>query len=67
MFTPDAVANYRDVLKGDAATLKRFNAVLRNSGILKSDSKLYSSLALTDADLAHTLDAFSEAANTIAS
>lgn len=65
VFTPDTVANYRDVLKGDAALLKQFNAVLRKRGILKSDSKLYSSLALTDADLAHTLDAISEAADNI--
>lgn len=66
VFTPDTVANYRDFLKGDSDLLKRFNAVLRQKGILKSDSKLYSSLALTDADLIQTRDAFIDAARAIA-
>ncbi len=65
VFTPDVVANYRDVQKGDAALLKRFNTVLRQQGILKSDSKLYSSLALTEADLDQTLEAITLAASDI--
>ena len=43
---------------GDEAMMKRFNQLLRARGILKGESKYYVSLAHTDADVAHTLDAF---------
>jgi len=51
VFTPDRVIDYRGVFKGDADRLKRFNRLLREQGIFKSESKVYPSLALTDADI----------------
>lgn len=62
VFTERPVRNYRDVLAGDAEKLKNFNQSLRRSGILKPDSKLYSSLALTDEDLGKTDEAIALAA-----
>ncbi|HBT42453.1 MAG TPA: aspartate aminotransferase family protein, partial [Rhodospirillaceae bacterium] len=56
------VRNYRDVMKGDAGKLARFNALLREQGIFKSPSKFYPSLALTDEDIAKTVDAIAYAA-----
>jgi len=49
--------DYRGVAKGDAATAARFNALLRQQGILKPESKMYMSLALEDRDLEHTVEA----------
>jgi len=62
VFTERPVRNYRDVLTGDAEKLKSFNQSLRQSGILKPDSKLYSSLALTEEDLQKTDEAIALAA-----
>ncbi len=62
VFCSTPVKNYRDTLKGDAATAKAFNNSLRQSGILKSESKLYASLALTEQDLAETDAALEKAA-----
>ncbi len=61
VFTTAPIANYRDVLRGDADLARRFNAKLRPRGILKGDSKYYVSLAHTDADIAHTIAAWTEA------
>jgi glutamate-1-semialdehyde 2,1-aminomutase len=63
VFTARPVRDYRDVLTGDAARSKRFNALLRERGILKSDSKFYISLAHDDADIAQTVAAVREAAD----
>lgn len=65
VFTRDPVNNYRDMLKGDTDRLKGFNSVLRQNGVLKPDSKLYSSLALTETDLDQTVEAITLAANHI--
>lgn len=62
VFTDRPVKNYRDMLDKGAAKSKAFNASLRSSGILKSDSKLYAHLALTEADFDQTDDAISKAA-----
>lgn len=62
VFTDGPVRNYRDVMKGDAGKLARFNALLREQGIFKSPSKFYPSLALTDEDIAKTVDAIAYAA-----
>lgn len=62
VFTEDPVRDYRDTLKNNAAQAKAFNASLRQSGILKSDSKLYAHLALSAEDLQQTDEAIATAA-----
>jgi glutamate-1-semialdehyde 2,1-aminomutase len=57
VFTDREVKDYRSSL-GDEAKMKRCNGLLRERGILKSESKYYISLAHTDADVAATLTAF---------
>ena len=61
IFTDQPVKDYRDTLKGDAAMLKRFNQLLRARGIMKGESKYYVSLAHTQADIDHTIAAWTEA------
>jgi glutamate-1-semialdehyde 2,1-aminomutase len=55
------IKDYRSTLGADAALQKRVNGRLREAGILKGDSKFYISLAHDEADVAHTLEAFSAA------
>ncbi|MGS4886226.1 aspartate aminotransferase family protein [Roseibium sp. MB-4] len=62
VFTEDPVRDYRDTLKNNAAQAKAFNASLRQSGILKPDSKLYAHLALSAEDLQQTDEAIATAA-----
>jgi glutamate-1-semialdehyde 2,1-aminomutase len=57
VFTDREVTDYRSAM-GDEATMKRCNALLRERGILKGESKYYISLAHTDDDVRQTLDAF---------
>lgn len=66
IFTAQEVRDYRGVKQGNADLAKRFNAGLRKRGILKSDSKWYASLALTDTDLSDTVEAIAEASREIA-
>jgi len=54
VFTDRPVRNYRDVFAGDAARTNRFNVLLRERGIFKSDGKFYVSLAHDQTDLAQT-------------
>src|SRR3954466_6352618 len=61
VFTDQPVRDYRGTLSGDAELLRRFNALLRERGILKGESKYYISLAHTDEDLAFTIDAWKSA------
>jgi glutamate-1-semialdehyde 2,1-aminomutase len=58
VFTDRPIVNYRDVLHGDAAKAKNFNALLRERGIMKGDTKYYVSLAHDDADIAQTIAAW---------
>ena len=60
VFTDREVKDYRSAL-GDAATMKRCNALLRQRGILKGENKYYISLAHTEEDVAFTLEAFAGA------
>ncbi|MBT7615018.1 MAG: aminotransferase class III-fold pyridoxal phosphate-dependent enzyme, partial [Rhodospirillaceae bacterium] len=62
VFTDQPIANYRDVLKADSAITARFNALLREKGILKTPGKVYPSLTLDDDDMVQTIDAIAEAA-----
>jgi glutamate-1-semialdehyde 2,1-aminomutase len=57
VFTDREVKDYRSAM-GDEAMMKKCNALLRQRGILKGESKYYISLAHTDEDVAFTLDAF---------
>jgi glutamate-1-semialdehyde 2,1-aminomutase len=57
VFNEHEVKDYRTAL-GDEALMKRCNQLLRERGILKSESKYYVSAAHTDEDVAFTLDAF---------
>lgn len=57
VFTDREVKDYRSAM-GDEAMMKRCNVLLRERGILKSESKYYVSLAHTEADVAFTLNAF---------
>lgn len=65
VFAAGPVRNYRDVQKGDAGKLARFNTLLREQGIFKSPSKFYPSLALTDEDIDKTVDAIARAAKNL--
>jgi glutamate-1-semialdehyde 2,1-aminomutase len=64
-FTDGSVENYRDVLATDAAKGRAFNALLRERGIFKGDSKYYISLAHDEADIQQTLAAFKDAAKAL--
>ena len=66
VFADTPVEDYRGVMRGDAARLKRFNTVLREHGILKPDSKFYVSLAHDAADVRQTIEAITVAADTLA-
>ena len=61
LFTDQPVKDYRDTLKADTATLKRFNQLLRARGLMKGESKYYVSLAHTQADIDHTVGAWTDA------
>jgi glutamate-1-semialdehyde 2,1-aminomutase len=58
VFADGPMRDYRDVLRGDKALNKRFNALLRERGILKSEGKHYISIAHTDTDIAQTIAAY---------
>src|SRR5262249_49196838 len=58
---PEAVRDYRGTLRGNAGMLRRFNALLRERGVLKGEQKYYVSLAHTPEDVRHTCDAWDSA------
>jgi glutamate-1-semialdehyde 2,1-aminomutase len=62
VFSAVRVRNYRDSINGDLALSKRFNAMIRERGVFKSDNKIYVSLAHDEADIALTTAVFREAA-----
>src|SRR5437016_4860563 len=66
VFTGEPVRDYRTTLRGDADALRRFNAALRERGILKGESKYYVSLAHTADDIRHTIDAWAWAVEVLA-
>jgi glutamate-1-semialdehyde 2,1-aminomutase len=61
VFSPGPVRDYRTTLAGDSELMRRFNALLRERGILKGESKYYISLAHTPEDIAFTIDAWTDA------
>jgi glutamate-1-semialdehyde 2,1-aminomutase len=48
-------------LRGEAGMMHQFNALLRERGILKGESKYYVSLAHTAEDIRHTCEAWASA------
>jgi glutamate-1-semialdehyde 2,1-aminomutase len=63
VFTDQPVHDYRAVFRSDKALLARFNELMREGGILKSDNKFYISHAHDDADVALTIEAVKHAAS----
>jgi len=61
VFTREPIRDYRDSLKGDKAMATRFNALLRQKGIMKGESKYYVSLAHTQEDIDWTIAAWTDA------
>jgi len=61
VFTSGEIRNYRDTLAGDAETMRQFNKLLRERGIMKGESKYYVSLAHTAEDIRFTKDAWADA------
>ena len=55
VFTDETIRDYRSTLTGDAELMRRFNALLRERGILKGESKYYISLVHTDQDIKDTI------------
>ncbi|HUS97462.1 MAG TPA: aminotransferase class III-fold pyridoxal phosphate-dependent enzyme, partial [Hyphomicrobiaceae bacterium] len=60
VFTDRPVTDYRGTFRGNAALAKALNRALLERGILKSESKYYVSLALTDEDVATTIAAWKD-------
>ena len=63
VFTDQPVHDYRAVFHSDKSRLARFNELLRERGVLKSDNKFYVSHAHDEADIAHTIAAVKHAAD----
>ncbi len=62
LFTSNPVIDYRSANQANQDKSKRFNHTLRTHGILKSPSKVYPCLALTEADFEWTEQAVEKAA-----
>ncbi len=65
VFKSGRIRNYRDSVSGDTVLAKRFNAMVRERGVFKSDNKIYVSLAHDEADIALATAAFREAARAL--
>ena len=61
VFTDQPIRDYRSTLTGDTELMRRFNALLRERGILKGESKYYISLAHTPEDVRFTIRAWEDA------
>ena len=61
VFSGEVVRDYRGTLRGNAEMGRRFNALLRERGILKGESKYYVSVAHTTEDIRHTSEAWASA------
>ena len=66
VFTVGPVRDYRGTLRGDGDMLRRLNALLRERGVLKGESKYYVSLAHTPEDIRHTREAWASALKVLA-
>lgn len=61
VFADGQIRDYRDVQRADAARAKRFNALLRERGVFKSETKYYVSSAHTAEDMQRTGEAWKSA------
>jgi len=63
VFTSDTtpIRDYQGTARGDMDTARRFNALLRERGILKGEQKYYVSLAHNEDDIRHTREAWASA------
>jgi glutamate-1-semialdehyde 2,1-aminomutase len=61
VFAAELITDYRGMLRGDKAIMGRFNALLRERGIMKGEQKYYVSLAHTDDDIRFTREAWASA------
>ena len=66
-FIDEKIVDYRSTQKNDKAKMARFNQVLLDNGILKSDVKSYVSTVHTESDIELTLQAYEKAIDIIAS
>ena len=66
VFSAKPVLNYRDILAADSQRAAVFNAAMRSRGILKPGAKTYPHLALDEADILQTIDAYGYAAGQVA-
>ncbi|WNJ88045.1 aspartate aminotransferase family protein [Bosea sp. 685] len=64
--TRSDVNNYRESIDVDHAIIRRFNDLVRQHGVLKSDGKLYISVAHDDKDVRDTIAAFKASADIVA-
>ena len=64
VFTDQPVRDYRSA-RSEPETLRRYNALMRERGILKGENKFYISAAHTEDDVAITLNAFAETVEAI--
>jgi len=60
-FTDTPIVDWRSTLTNDSAKMKRFNDACLRRGVLKGGSKIYVSIAHTEADVERTLAVFKEA------
>ena len=65
VFAETPIRDYRDTFTADKTVQSTFNRVLCEHGILKSPAKIYTHLALTEADLAQTESATQAAAEAL--
>ena len=66
VFTDRPVTDHRAMLTADGRRLKAFNAGCLARGVVKGASKIYVSLAHTEADVARTLEVFEAVLKTLA-
>jgi glutamate-1-semialdehyde 2,1-aminomutase len=65
LFTAGPCQDHRSAKHQNAAMANRYNAVLRQYGILKLPANIYPSLAFTDADLTQTKAAIDHAVTVV--
>ncbi|MDE2334275.1 MAG: aminotransferase class III-fold pyridoxal phosphate-dependent enzyme [Rhodospirillales bacterium] len=61
-----SIDNYREALDADTTLARRFTALARERGVLKSEGKMYISVAHDARDVGDTLAAFADAATALA-
>lgn len=66
VFVDGEVRDYRDTLRGDIRLMTRFNALLRDEGVLKAPSKYYISLAHEAEEIDWSKNAITAAAAALA-